>query len=375
MPQELFTSHVKQAVNSAMRQHDGPKAWLQNNFSNPKDAVAFGTWLQQKLPLRQSIFYGLNDAGVRQIEKSEIGNETPTHLHVSLMSFHAECSIMPPCDAVQGELILDDIMARGWQSGSEPLLAFKMEKVWIPTEFSGVTARVSADAVVHMDPDSVLPIFSIGQLKGQSRVHVLQCLLGVIFLDAPSLDMGSMLPGLVRTADLMHAYILEQPSAKEASFINLEMTYRSSIRKVPNVVHWYRLLKRLQGKGYAHYGSIVGEWNTQASDASKLKGQKAVAVKVMMEDMPAMVVEEVEKHTAEFSWDGCCLNDFRLTSKKILTGSKLKCPAGHMVTVTNESMWVMMVSTFNEWRKRHPNGRRTNHSKKIWRNVLHGRQH
>ena len=58
------------------------------------------------------------------------------------------------------------------------------------------------------------------------------------------------------------------------------------------------------------------------------------------------------------------MNDCSLTSIKILPGSKLKCPAGHMVTVTNESMWVMMVSTFNEWRKRLPSGRRTNHSKK-----------
>ena len=107
----------------------GLKLGYRTTSATPKALWPFGTWLQQIRPLRQSIFYGLNDAGVRQIEKSEIGNETPTHLHVPLMSFHAKCSIMPLCDAVQGEPILDDIMARGWQSGSEPLWAFKMEKV------------------------------------------------------------------------------------------------------------------------------------------------------------------------------------------------------------------------------------------------------
>ena len=96
---------------------------------------------------------------------------------------------------------------------------------------------------------------------------------------------------------------------KDQVFLNFGISHRASIRRAPSVIMWVQVLRKLVTKGLKTWAQVVKEWNARSSKSNNLVGQKAVAVKLMMEHMPESVFKVVEMHVSTHGWHQAAFSD------------------------------------------------------------------
>ena len=120
------------------------------------------------------------------------------------------------------------------------------------------------------------------------------------------------------------------------------------------MIVWVQVLRKLVLKGLTTWTQVIKEWNGNTSKSNHIVGQKAVAVKLMMEHMPISVFDEISDHVSRHGWHAGAFPDDSLGSKKLTPGSKVKLVGGHILVVT-EVVLLLLVRNINaDWKGRLP---------------------
>ena len=141
---------------------------------------------------------------------------------------------------------------------------------------------------------------------------------------------------------------------KEQVVLNFGISYRSSIRRAPSVIMWVQVLRKLVKKGLTTWAQLIKEWNGQCSKSNQIVGQKAVAVKLMIELLPESWFELVVAHVSWHGWHHGAYSDDSLGSKKLVPGTKIKLPGGQVVVVTEVALLLMARNVDADWKGRRP---------------------
>lgn len=157
---------------------------------------------------------------------------------------------------------------------------------------------------------------------------------------------------------MVWSFSLKAGTAQDQMFLNFGISHRSAIRRAPSVVTWVQVLQKLKVAGSGTWTQVVKEWNSKAAKTNQLTGQKAVAVKLLMDSTPSEVFAKISEHTSKWGWAASAFSDECLAQRKAMPGSKIKFDCGVTTAVSAESMLLMFKLINKEWDERLPHMRR-----------------
>lgn len=110
-------------------------------------------------------------------------------------------------------------------------------------------------------------------------------------------------------------------SKRDEVLVNFRASCRGALRRAPTILIWVQTLRHLrETTGDADCAAIIKRFNMENPKQAQLTGQKASAVKALLESYPAEALQLVEDHVMQMGWPGCCFSDDALSSKKLLPG-------------------------------------------------------
>ena len=128
----------------------------------------------------------------------------------------------------------------------------------------------------------------------------------------------------------VHVQMVEVPSKRDEVLANFRASCRGSLRRAPTVMVWVQTLRNLAKRGDYDTQQLIKRFNSENPKSCQLVGQKATAVKNLLENFPSQALAEVEQHIQKHSWALGCFSDDALSSKKLLPGFNHRLgSAGH----------------------------------------------
>ena len=164
---------------------------------------------------------------------------------------------------------------------------------------------------------------SLGYVKGSARLVTLHALLsGILTMQLDNQRALDLFPKILLSARCLYFYVQKVADKKDLIMANFAQSYRSSIRQAPNVITWITVLMKVAKEGVVP-GALILEWNA-GHKANALTGNKAAAVKTVMERMPLRALQLVVEEAGREGWSECPWTEEALASKKIYPGSVFK---------------------------------------------------
>ena len=177
---------VKEFVPMIKGTFRSPAFYLRVKLDSPEKQQVFAYALMQMLPERDDLFYQ-HQRDIPHVTACEIGSATPLVVHIAAGGFMVVCSMRPfPSIEVFCQLV-ENIMADGLETSSEPLLVIQ------PDELVDNNVEMSWPGLpAHEAP---LKGFSIGYTKGMARMCTALSLfhwIGEMALIAKKVTLSSM---------------------------------------------------------------------------------------------------------------------------------------------------------------------------------------
>ena len=85
------------------------------------------------------------------------------------------------------------------------------------------------------------------------------------------------------------------------------------------------------------YASFIRYWNDMAAKSHQVVGNRAVAVKLLLETCPRDCANIILNDASDRGWDGCAFSEANLCSKKVYPGFQHRC--------TTSKAWVPRIKT------------------------------
>ena len=202
--------------------------------------------------------------------------------------------------------LASELVKDGFVSSGKPVLIHLDNTLKVPT----------SDGMQAPWQGTLLPL-SVAYIKGQARVMTLMCAV-TCYLDhwaEATPDAQSM---LINAACNIYCYNVDPgPSRRDKLFYNFTLASRGSIRRAPHVLAWVEALTKLKEDPSV----IVRKWNAMASTTQQLRGNKAMAVKTVIERMPSSVLSLLLQHVGSCGdYESSALSDGILSTKRIYPG-------------------------------------------------------
>lgn len=126
-------------------------------------------------------------------------------------------------------------------------------------------------------------------------------------------------PVLANSIKSIHVVMLEHQSKHDELLYNFRASNRGALCRPPSILTWVQSVKQLRDQGLSiDLQSIVKKFNVGTPKQRQLVGQKAIAVRNLLEAMPPKALEVIETHVQKMGWDRSVFSDDALGSRKIL---------------------------------------------------------
>ena len=303
---------------SVLEAHGGPVQYLQTQLSDPADAEQFGLWLWNEFPLRGDRVYNLA-APLPSVEMNKRGDSLPCKVHIAMLGFSTACSIKPPPSAHTSLELAEHLLNEGFLTSEKPLLVKHLD----PQDLLSLESPWKTEA-------NGMPIapFGLGFVKGMLRASTALALLHMFWADSESAALLATFPAFRETLGTVYCHHVVLSSLETEMVQNFLLSFRDSLSKPPNFLTWLHTLAKLKQCGYDDSAAVIARFNQQVPQKRALIGSKAAALGNVLNLFPDTLIQTLQKHASQYSWEGCCLSDDALSSKKILPGYSFKslCP-------------------------------------------------
>ena len=160
---QRFCDQARQQLKEMLRCHGGVEQCLAKSFQHEETMLAFITWAQALWPLNAAIFYS-TDAILPSTTEKECAQSKMLTLHPTSLGFGSWATVRGPVENVVAFELLDDILAHGFRTATEPVMVTQ------PSEMMGSTLPKVKGAFSHA-------CCSLGYYKGRSRCNVMLLIL------------------------------------------------------------------------------------------------------------------------------------------------------------------------------------------------------
>ena len=267
---ESFKKQVYDNAKMISNQYGGPGHYLEEMLAYPALVNDFAWHLWTYFPEMDDTAYH-HAKRLEPTTEKDWATTNPHCLHLSSLGFSRCCSLKPLPGNDVFLLLVEQYLADGFCTNSEPLLVVQScspgNSEW--KTFCG-------------GPDP-LPSFSLGYVLGMARVTSLLALLhscwkaGLQITDHPVLY-----DSLLR----VYAHHIEHSNKVDEAMHNMRMSARGSIRKSVNVIQAAVMIQTLVQHGLTDFGSFIRKWNQSAARSFKIEGKRAMSLKYLFEQTP-----------------------------------------------------------------------------------------
>ena len=227
--------------------------------------------------------------------------------------------------------LADNIMTHGFTTSTEPLLLCSGGEDVIRTR--------GAQHTLWGSTDQAIPALGLGIHKGLSRVATVHTICSLFIED--EVDMEATNPVLWHSLQNIHASDMRFQTLRDQTFHNFNIGCAGSIRKAPNVMTWASTIRSLCAQGDSDSGSILRSWNKQSARQFQVTGNRAQAIKNMIDVIGNDTRELLIAHVAKWGWDNCCFTEDGLACRQQYPGRHFRCTTSKQWTerlvVTSES--------------------------------------
>jgi len=106
---------------------------------------------------------------------------------------------------------------------------------------------------------------------------------------------------LAESVTQIHVKHIRLPSKRDELFYTMKVAARGSIRRAPNALSWVEALHKMSR--HADPGDVIRGWNSQSGSSDQIKGNKAQAVKNVLE-MDPQIRGVLLSTVSEMGWEG-----------------------------------------------------------------------
>ena len=126
----------------------------------------------------------------------------------------------------------------------------------------------------------------------------------------------------------IHVHHVQAQSKVQEVLHNFTTSTRGELRQRPTIMIWVGALQSLRQLGESDAQSVIKRFNSDVPKDSQLLGQKATAVKNLLDVFPEKALAMVREHVQAHGWANCAFHDEGLSTKKLLPGWKFRPNVG-----------------------------------------------
>ena len=299
---------------TVLEKHLGPMQYLETKLQETSSREAFVAWLWQAFPLDPSKAYNL-ESPFPSVDIQKLGDSLPCKTHISMLGFDAPCSLKPPPAAHSSLELAQHILNDGFRTSGKPLLVKHIQPV-------------TALEAPWKDEANGMPVepLSLGYVKGMLRATTCLALLHLFWEDGNGEALLNTFQVFRESVGCIYVHHVAMPSLESEVFNNFLLSIRDSLSKPPNFMTWLHTLRTLKTKGYEDSSAVISRFNQMVPKSSWLIGSKATALGNFMALFPDDLIMMLQNHVSKWGWEGCCLTDDAMSTKKILPNASHKAP-------------------------------------------------
>jgi hypothetical protein len=225
------------------------------------------------------------DTGLTQISESDMAQSLPLAVHVGALGFRFDASNKPgPGREVFGGL-MDQYMADGVITGSEPLIG---------------TQTMTAPEGVTIPWSGTLVPFSVGWIKGLARSTTLLAALHRFW--KLGIKIKDHNPRFHDSVMVIYMHNVHAPSKMDEALLTMKLSSRGSIRKKTNIIQTVAIIYSLYEHGLSDFAIFIRRWNAMAARSDHIIGKRAMAVKLLFESIPRALLNRILDHVNHTGW-------------------------------------------------------------------------
>ena len=187
--------------------------------------------------------------------------------------------------------------------------------------------------------------------QGNARIVTLHFLLSLIVDD--EIDLQTLLPKVWESMRSIVCRNVGFANKEEQVFDNFKLSGRGAIRRAPNVISWMHFLLNQKQVSETDIGGIIQRWNKKSARSMHLVGNKAQTLRNILQNTSDATQDILMNHVSMYDWDGCCLAEDALASKRLWPGTIFRVVSSKKWTergrVTKDSCHLMFEHAFNEF--------------------------
>ena len=252
-----------ESCRSILRKFGSASRYLRQRYT-PPEAQAF----VQRLSEMQKLHVGMATLHPKQLPET-VGTATVT-LPLAAFSLSEQSSVKPDADMAVVMQLVEMILRQGFLTEMEPLQV---------TQSKGLMEEAEALKITPpwQHHGSLLP-FSLGTVKGKTRVYSLLMLLSVMLDNDADMQARSVCSSfrcvpcacvllaqafhpLIASLQAVHAKVVMFQTKRAELLHNFSVSVRGSIRKAPSVWTWVASLRSLKVKGDSDMTSVIKSYN------------------------------------------------------------------------------------------------------------------
>ena len=321
---EAFRDNALAILSSEMKNWHGPAQYLRKNYGSPEEQAAFKAQLDIQFPVRPELSY--QNTAILPLDTDSL-----LVLRLSDLGFDTSHSSKPTPFLHTCLELLDEYLTNTVMTQNDPLLLCQGESF-------------NAEQP---------PPFWAKYVKGCARACTM------LFLASQILERGwaveTLSPDLQRslTAIYSRREILSTDS-QSIALANAKLSRQGAIRKAHCVLTWLGKLSLLQSKGLKAE-EVLKAWNSSATQAGQLQGNKRVAVLQLL-NMPPAVIEILLDHLSEFG-DKSAFPEDAFSNKKLSIGARYRSGNktwNDRLTISAEAVVMMLKYIHRQHQKKLP---------------------
>ncbi|CAK9007782.1 unnamed protein product [Durusdinium trenchii] len=316
---EKLTESIMAAMAKLLVKYGSCAAFLKARFANPDDATSFLAYLHDLCAEGLYDHCLLHPLPATSLEEQSLTKSQPIALPLGAFSYDPTSSLKPDADHALVLKLSQLILKHGFITSTEPLL------VTCPAELYQMAQQLGLKKPWQEVGGELLP-HSVGFVKGKARMHTLLMLLAICLDNKINLDVAHST--LAQSLRSVHCHVVQGTSKVAEVIHNFVTSIRGELRKGPTIMVWVQTLQTLRAHGEDDSQAVIKRFNATVPKENQLLGQKAAAVKNLLDVFPDQALALIREHVQQLGWAGCCFHDDGLSSKKTVPGWKFRPNVG-----------------------------------------------
>ena len=264
---------------ASLKRYGGACQYLQHMLSNQTAGEGFLKYLANTFKEADDVLYS-HDANLPVVSENEMASTLPLCVHIAALGFTEAASLKPPAGPDLGLKLVQQILAEGFQSASQPLIVIQQELDVCPVyALQAPWVEGSVNAAGYLKP------FNLAYVKGHARSTSLLLLLHRSMVHG--VDLQAALPDVHSSILKIYVHCYTRSSRLDEALQNCKLSARGSLRRPNNTIQMVMMIKKLNTVGgLADAATFIRRWNSMTSRCFQVLGRRAMALKLLFECTP-----------------------------------------------------------------------------------------